>query len=130
MNITSIPASIVLDASTHVNPTSLSRPGEMAKASSGLTNNTQALRGPEKEDRSKGPNAREAREMAAVLNEYMDDLQTHLGFSVREDLGRLVIVEIKNRKTDEVIKQIPTEELLKIMENMKELSGIFFDQSV
>jgi flagellar protein FlaG len=72
----------------------------------------------------------EAKEMVKDLNEYMDTLQTHLGFSIREDLGRRVVVEIKNRKTDELIKQIPSEELLKIMENMKELTGIIFDQSV
>jgi flagellar protein FlaG len=72
----------------------------------------------------------EAKEMVEDLNEHMDTLQTHLGFSIREDLDRQVVVEIKNRKTDELIKQIPSEELLKIMENMKELTGIIFNQSV
>lgn len=74
--------------------------------------------------------AKEAKEIAEDLNEYMDDLQTHLGFSIREDLNQTIVVEIKNRKTQELIKQIPSEELLKIMENMKELQGIIFDQSV
>jgi flagellar protein FlaG len=73
---------------------------------------------------------KDAKEITEILNDYMDDLQTNLGFSIREDLGSQVIVEIKNRKTDEMVKQIPSEELLRIMENMKELSGIIFDQSV
>lgn len=74
--------------------------------------------------------AKEAEEIVEALNEYMDDLQTNLGFSIRKDLENQVVVEIKNRQTDELVRQIPSEELLTIMENMKELNGIIFDQSV
>lgn len=74
--------------------------------------------------------AKDAKKIAEALNEYMDDLQTNLGFSIRDDLENTVVVEIKNRKTNELIRQIPSEELLTIMENMKELTGIIFDQSV
>jgi flagellar protein FlaG len=130
MNITSIPTADATETSTRANHSFLPRPGGMAETSSGRTNTIKALQAVEKGNRSKEMNAKEAREMAEVLNEYMDDLQTHLGFSVREDLGSQVIVEIRNRKTNELIKQIPSEELVKIMENMKELSGIIFDQSV
>ena len=70
------------------------------------------------------------KEVVDALNDYMEDLQTNLRFAIRDDLGHQVVVEIKNRKTDELVKQIPSEELLKIMENMKELTGIIFDQSV
>lgn len=72
----------------------------------------------------------ETQEIVEALNEYMDDLQTNLRFAIRDDLDQQVVVEIKNRKTDELVKQIPSEELLRIMENMKELNGIIFDQSV
>lgn len=72
----------------------------------------------------------ETQEIVEALNDYMDDLQTNLRFAIRDDLEHQVVVEIKNRKTDELVKQIPSEELLKIMENMKELNGIIFDQSV
>ncbi len=61
------------------------------------------------------------------LNEYMDDLQTNLGFSIHKKLNHQVVVEIKNRDTDELIKQIPSEELLGIKEKMEELTGILFD---
>jgi flagellar protein FlaG len=71
----------------------------------------------------------EAKEMVENLNEYMDDLQTQLGFSIREDLNKQVVVEIKNRQTNELVKQIPSEELLQIMENMRELTGAILDQS-
>ena len=105
---------------------------------SGGTNNIKALQAVEEPNKSAEQtqgkdtalSAKEAKEIAEDLNEYMDDLQTHLGFSIREDLNQTIVVEIKNRKTQELIKQIPSEELLKIMENMKELQGIIFDQSV
>ena len=72
----------------------------------------------------------ELKELAAEMNELMDDLQTSLGFYIREDLDHTVVVEIKNRETDELVKQIPSEELLAIKEKMEEFSGLIFDQNV
>ena len=72
----------------------------------------------------------EIKEMTEALNEYSEDLQTNFGFSVREDLNNQIIVEIKNKETDETIKQFPPEELLTIKEKMAELVGMIFDISV
>ncbi len=122
------------DASARVHAPSLARGTGTAG-----TNSVQTLKDVEKSNRSAEDTRKsndtelspgEAKEMVEDLNEHMDTLQTHLGFSIREGLDRQVVVEIKNRQTDELIKQIPSEELLKIMENMKELTGIIFDQSV
>jgi len=74
--------------------------------------------------------AEELQEVAESLNEYMNDFQTQLGFFVNEDLNDTVIVEIKNRETDELIKQIPSEEVVAIREKMAELTGLLFDKSV
>ncbi len=76
------------------------------------------------------PPADEIKELADSLNEYMDGFQTDLGFSINEKLNHQVIVEIKNRKTDELVKQIPSEELVAIREKMAELTGLLFDKSV
>ncbi|EIM64667.1 flagellar protein FlaG [Desulfobacter postgatei] len=76
------------------------------------------------------PPAEEIKELAQTLNEYMDGLQTDLGFFMHEKLNHQVIVEIKNRKTDELIKQIPSEELVMIKEKMAELTGLLFDTSI
>ena len=75
------------------------------------------------------PQVAEIKELADTLNEYMDDLQTNLGFSIHEELNHQVIVEIKNRNTDELIKQIPSEELVAIREKMAELTGLLLDTS-
>jgi flagellar protein FlaG len=72
----------------------------------------------------------EAQQTAELLNEYMDDLQTNLGFSIRKDLNNQIVVQIKNRKTDELIRQIPTEEMVAIKKKMEELTGMLFDEKV
>ena len=84
----------------------------------------------EKEEQENNFSVQEAKQVAAEMNEIMDDLQTNLGFSIREDLDNLVIVEIKNRETNELIKQIPSEEMLAIKEKMEELTGLLLDHSV
>ena len=72
----------------------------------------------------------EINEMIEALNEYSEDLQTNFGFSVRELMHKQIVVEIKNKATDETIKQFPPEELLEIKEKMAELIGLMFDASV
>ncbi|WP_041279622.1 flagellar protein FlaG [Desulfobacula toluolica] len=72
----------------------------------------------------------ETKQLAEELNEFMDDLKTSLGFSIREDHRHQVIVEIKNRDTDELIKQIPSEELLAIKGKIEEFTGLIFNQKV
>ncbi|OGR20676.1 MAG: hypothetical protein A3J85_07390 [Desulfobacula sp. RIFOXYA12_FULL_46_16] len=74
--------------------------------------------------------AKELKQVATEMNEIMDDLHTSLGFSIREGLHNQVIVEIKNRETSELIKQIPSEELLAIKEKMEELTGLLLDHRV
>ena len=109
--------------------------GVVSTDSSPSTNNISLLKpaGTTREEPQKKKDAldqQSTKEVVEALNDYMEDLQTNLRFAIRDDLNHQVVVEIKNRKTDELVKQIPSEELLKIMENMKELTGIIFDQSV
>lgn len=90
-------------------------------------------RAPDKKESvsSKEPvSSKDVREMVEVVNEYMTGFQTNLGFYIREDLNHQIVVEIKDSKTDELIKQIPTEEMLLIKEKMEELTGLIFDQTV
>ncbi|MCK5162646.1 MAG: flagellar protein FlaG [Desulfobacula sp.] len=83
-----------------------------------------------KEEQSRILSAKETKELTNEMNDLMDDLQTSLGFSIREELNHQIVVEIKNRETNELIKQIPSEELLTIKEKMEEFTGLIFDQSV
>ena len=72
----------------------------------------------------------EIKDITEDLNDYMSDLQTNLRFSMYEKLDHQVVVQVKNRATDELIKQIPSEELLELRVKMEELSGLLFDQTI
>ena len=74
--------------------------------------------------------AEETEQITVDLNEYMNHLQTNLRFSMYEKLDHQVVVEIKNKETDELIKQIPSEELLKIRVKMEELTGLLLDEKI
>lgn len=83
----------------------------------------------EEEKKEKAPSSmEEVKEMVSELNDYMDDLQTSLGFSVSKDPDNQVVFQIKNRETNEVIKQIPAEEIQDIKKRMTELTGMLLDQ--
>ena len=57
----------------------------------------------------------------------MDDLNIRLDFEVYEETGDMV-VRIFNRETEELVREIPPEELLKIHKNIADLHGILFDE--
>ncbi|MFH2066180.1 MAG: flagellar protein FlaG [Pseudomonadota bacterium] len=70
----------------------------------------------------------ETQEIVKSLEKYMNVLQTSLGFRVNNDTDR-VVVTITNRETNEVIRQLPPEELVALQERMKELTGIIFSET-
>ncbi len=71
----------------------------------------------------------EALAVAESLEAYMDILKTSIGFSINEPTNRIVVT-VTNKDTDEIIRQIPAEEMLELQEKMKELTGIIFSKSV
>ncbi len=72
---------------------------------------------------------KETSELVESLENYTNTLQTNIGFSVNTKLEK-VIVTITNKETDEVIRQIPPEELITLLEKMEELTGILFSKAV
>lgn len=71
-------------------------------------------------------------EMAAVAREISEALKPvaqSLHFSVDESLGRTVI-EVIDSSSHEVIRQIPTEEALRIAKALDKLKGLLLQQSV
>lgn len=91
-------------------------------------NNDAKLQEKPTEDEKQKTSMKDANNMVDELNDYMDDLQTSLGFSVTKDPSNQIVFQIKDRSTNEVIKQIPSEEIQKIKEKMDELTGLLLDQ--
>jgi len=54
---------------------------------------------------------------------------TKVSFYVDEETGRTV-VQVLNKETGEVIRQVPPEELLALVARMRQLSGLIFSQEV
>lgn len=58
----------------------------------------------------------------ADVNRFFQAERRNLSFSINEKT-RDVVIEVKDAETDEVIRQIPPEFVIKLAENLHELSG-------
>lgn len=65
------------------------------------------------------------KEVQTAINSVANDLR----FSIDEDTGR-TLIKIVDRQTDEVIKQIPSEELLRIAKALDKFQGLLVKQEV
>ena len=59
------------------------------------------------------------------LNEFVQVIQRKLQFSVDEESGKTV-VKVIDSETDEVIRQIPSEEILEMQHRLGEMNGLLF----
>jgi len=64
----------------------------------------------------------ELQQAVAQLNESVQQIQRDLLFSVDDSSGRTV-VRVVNTETEEVVRQMPTEEVLRISRNIKDQVG-------
>ena len=68
------------------------------------------------------------REVVADLNRTMNLTNTKLSFSV-DKATKQSVVKVINSETQEVIRQIPSDEALKIAQHVQSLMGILYDAS-
>lgn len=54
-------------------------------------------------------------------------LRTHVAFSINHETGEMV-VRVINNETDEVIRQVPPEEFIRIASRLAKMVGLLFDQ--
>lgn len=69
-----------------------------------------------------------AQEVAQGLNDLVHELHRELRFSVDEDSGDTVI-KVVDRETDEVVRQIPSEEVVALRKRLEEAAGVIFQDS-
>lgn len=62
------------------------------------------------------------------VQKFVDTVTQNLVFSVDEDSGRTV-VKVVDRQTDEVLRQIPSEEMLDIAKALGKLKGLLVQQT-
>jgi flagellar protein FlaG len=65
-------------------------------------------------------------EISELLNFEMKVRSTNLDFQVDEPTNR-VVVKVINRDTGNVIREVPSEAILRVSKNIEALKGILFD---
>lgn len=73
------------------------------------------------------PTDDEVKSSVKALNELTRSMNSSLSFSIDKDTGQTV-VKVVDSSTDEVIKQIPSEEILAISKAIDQLKGVFIKQ--
>jgi len=108
------------------------------KVASGDTVNASAIKNNEVEKEVESKNttdiqeplsASEMTETVKEMNSLLGDMNRNLSFSIDEQLGQDVIV-VKDSESEEVIRQIPSEELVILRKKMDDVVGILFDTKV
>ena len=66
--------------------------------------------------------------MTDELNELMDKINCDIAFKYHEDVG-MMSVSMVNKKTDEVIKELPPEEMVDNIKKAREWIGAFLDKN-
>ena len=81
------------------------------------------------EEESSPLSSEDVTETIDEMNNFLQSMNRNLSFSVDEQLGQSVIV-VKDSESDEVIRQIPSEELVVLRKKMDDVVGILFDTKV
>jgi len=83
------------------------------------------------EDNSLNNNLKQEESLMNMVKEVLKELDANtvdvnVGFKLREDFEKPVI-EVIDKDSKKVIRQIPTEEFIERMNNLDELKGMLFD---
>lgn len=70
----------------------------------------------------------QVRAVAEQLNKLMDSTSTKLSFQVDRSLKK-TIIKVVDAQTNQVIRQIPSEDALKMAQNVQQMMGILYDTS-
>ena len=71
-------------------------------------------------------NEERVREAVEEINKELFKLQSELGFFV-DKVANDIVVTVKRKESGEVVRQIPSETVLKLAHNFEKLKGVFLD---
>ena len=66
-------------------------------------------------------------EAVSRLNEQMQRTSRDLSFSIDQRINRTIIT-VKNLQTGEVVRQIPTEEVVRLAHSIEDMKGLLFNK--
>ncbi|MCG6966522.1 MAG: flagellar protein FlaG [Chromatiaceae bacterium] len=97
-------------------------------APSGRVESEFQAKGDPKSVRETGKQAESLDSMVSDLNSLVRELHRELRFSIDQDSGDTVI-KVVDRETEEVVRQIPSEELMRLRKRLQEAAGVIFQDS-
>ncbi len=79
------------------------------------------------EKKSKEEIKKELQKVVQELNEAMNPLNTNLEFKFNSKVDELTVLVV-DKKNNEIIREFPPKDALRLMEKMRELVGMLFDK--
>jgi flagellar protein FlaG len=95
---------------------------------SNLKEQTEQGNAPTKAEKDRAAGDRVAEQIANGLNDLVQELHRELRFTVDRESGD-TIIKVVDQDTDEVVRQIPSEEMVRLRKHLDEVSGIIFQDS-
>ena len=90
----------------------------------------QAAKAKEEEQEKRSAHERKERQLEQLkdaTNELLSRMNIKLDFKVHKETDQMV-VKVRNKENNEVIRQIPPEEMLELAKRMEEMSGMLLDR--
>ena len=96
-----------------------------AKPAQAAKPNPEQAESAQPEQKAVAPEPQELQSAISKLNDYVQNVQRTLSFSVEEESGTSVI-QVYNSETEELIRQIPAEETIKLAASIEEHTASLF----
>lgn len=117
-SVKQLPPSVV----TRLTPAEVGRPA-VKEADERSAEDMQASLRPEAESREASRSQVEG--AVSAIQEFVQSVRRNLDFRVDDSSGR-VVVQVTDRESGDVIRQMPTEEALKLAESLDEVRSLLF----
>jgi len=107
------------------------QPVKKAETDAGKVNlDDQALHGRGKEQQVKKMSREEIEKVMEAVQQRLDEIGGNLTLGLKEyEETHDIVVQVKDKKSDKVVKQFPSEELLKLQAKLNDLVGLLLDES-
>lgn len=125
MNISSIPPAVISPLQSGASPASSHADSAVAAVSAP---SNPANQQPGSSQESPRHDAQKVKDAAKKLNEFVSPYASELKFSVDDDTG-VNVVKVIDTQSKQVIRQIPSEEMLKIADSIEKLQGLLVRQT-
>ncbi len=127
-----IPAVVVENAPVTVGSTGRRQDGPVDRLALGAANRSLAETGttdrPPRDSASEPLFTEEVGQTVAALNEVFKQAHVDVRYRIDKDTGDLVI-SLVDHATNEVIRQVPPDQILKLRQRIEEFLGVVFDQT-